>query len=85
MACIDKKRISGRKVSVYSFKRRTSKESKTVGIFTFSNLLALLLGKFSILPKQLDIYDSAREISNVDQKIFYLESFQVRNVIVLRA
>lgn len=50
----------------------------------FSNLLALLLEKFSILTKQLQIYDSAREVSNFDGKIFYLESFQVRNVIICR-
>lgn len=78
-------KISGNRVSVYHFKRRINKRRKIVSIFMFSNLLALLLEKFSILTKQLQIYDSAREVSNFDGKIFYLESFQVRNVILCRA
>lgn len=53
-------------MSVYSFKRRTKEGRKTVGIFMFSNLLALLLGKVKVLTKQLQTYDSAREISNCD-------------------
>lgn len=62
-------KISGNRVSVYSFKRRIKKRRKIVGIFMFSNLSALLLEKFSILTKQLQTYDSAREISYFDGKI----------------
>lgn len=48
--------------------------------------MALLLGKFSILPKQLQIYDSTREISNFDWRIFfYLEFFHTRNVTMFGA
>lgn len=46
----------------------------------FSNLLALWLEKYHILTKELQTYDSAREISNFDWKTFYVESFQIRNV-----
>ena len=78
----DKNMISGKRASVYSFKKRINKGRKTVGIFIYSNLLAVLLGKFSIMTKQLQIYDRAREIGNFDRTIFCIESLQVRNVIV---
>lgn len=77
-------KISRNRVSVYSFKRRINKGRKTLDIFMVSNLLALLLGKFSILTKQSQTYDSARKSSNFDWKIFYLGSFQIRNVIIFR-
>jgi len=58
--------ISGKSASVYSFKKRINKGRKTVGIFLYSNLLSLLLGKFRIMTKQLQTYDRAREIGNFD-------------------
>ena len=78
----DKNMISGKRASVYSFKKRINKGRKTVGIFIYSNLLCLLLGKFHIMTKQLQTYDRAREIGNFDWRIFCIESLQVRNVIV---
>ena len=66
----DKNMISGKRASVYSFKKRINKGRKTVGIFIYSNLLCLLLGKFHIMTKQLQTYDRAREIGNFDWRIF---------------